>query len=172
MTPCRAAARIWLGVLSWIHDQNIQLPFCFLSILLPLLWPAIFTSGPCHALREKPHNCWFGSQRVHNYFIVNYKIQKSYWIKKRTVVPRCNRLDALFQCAQRQLPSQQHVLWYRARKSRPHDIDRPVDIFLKYVADSFEPDAKGHVVEKAVDVAHIEMKHPACSTPRPAQKSF
>ena len=46
----------------------------------------------------------------------------------------------------------QHVLWYRARKSRPHDIDRPVDISLKYVADT-----KGHVVEKAV-------KHPACCT--------
>ena len=56
------------------------------------------------------------------------------------------------------------------RESRPHDIDRPVGISLKYVAVFFEPDTKGHVVEKAISVTHIEMKHPACCTA--AQKSF
>ena len=57
-----------------------------------------------------------------------------------------------------------------ARKSRPHDVDRPEDISMKYVADFLERDTKGHVVEKAVGVTHIEMKHPACCTV--AQKSF
>ena len=63
-----------------------------------------------------------------------------------------------------------YVLWYRARKSRPHVIDKPVDISLKYFADFFEPHTKEHVVEKAIGGTHIEMKHPACCTT--AQKSF
>ena len=34
----------------------------------------------------------------------------------------------------------------------------------------FEPDTVGHVVEMAIGVTHIEMKHPTCCTA--AQKSF
>ena len=48
-------------------------------------------------------------------------------------------------------------------KRRPHDIDRPEDIALTYVADFFEPYTKEHVKE-AIGVTHNEMKHLACCT--------
>ena len=64
----------------------------------------------------------------------------------------------------------QKILLIQKRTFELHILKKYLQVCLYHVAGFFELDTKGPVVEKAIGLTHIEMKHPACCTA--AQKSF
>ena len=122
----------------------------FLHVSFSNCWPSsLLRKQNCNmALPNK----WTEQKRVQ---IIRYKNHAD---SIRTFEPRCNRLDASFQCTQQAI-----LVKYILAKKKKKKKKKKTPIALSTTSPLVH-------VEKSIGVTHIEMKHPACCTA--AQKSF